>query len=71
MFRGFGVVLQSLEGQIALGIMHEGVKAGVVVLPVHDSLITTVENKEWLREQMTVQWANHVKEGALTRIDEK
>ena len=71
LFRGFGVVLQSLEGQIALGIMHEGVKAGVVVLPVHDSVITTVENKEWLREQMTVQWANHVKEGALTRIDEK
>ena len=71
LFRGFGVVLQSLEGQIALDIMHEGVKAGVVVLPVHDSFITTVENKEWLREQMTVQWANHVKEGAMTRIEEK
>lgn len=45
LFRGFGVVLQSLEGQIALDIMYEGVKAGIVVLPVHDSFITTVEKQ--------------------------
>lgn len=71
LFRGFGVVLQSLEGQIALDIMQEGVKAGIVVLPVHDSFITTVEHKEWLREQMTIQWAKHLKDGAVTRIEEK
>jgi hypothetical protein len=42
-----------------------------VVLPVHDSFITTVEHKEWLREQMTIQWAKHLKDGAVTRIEEK
>lgn len=69
LFIGLGAALQTLEGQIALDIMYAGAKAGIVVLPVHDSFITTAENKDWLREQMTVQWANHVKEGALTRIN--
>lgn len=71
LFIGLGAALQTLEGQIALDVMYAGAKAGIVVLPVHDSFITTVENKEWLREQMTVHWANHVKEGAVTRIEQK
>jgi hypothetical protein len=71
LFIGLGAALQTLEGQIALDVMYGGAKAGIVVLPVHDSFITTAENKEWLREQMTIQWASHVKEGAVTRIEEK
>jgi hypothetical protein len=71
LFRGFGTVLQSLEGQIALDIMHQGVIDGVVVLPVHDSFITTLENKEWLWRQMTEKWASHVKDGAVPWIEEK
>jgi hypothetical protein len=71
LFRDMGAMLQSLEGQIALDIMFEGVKAGIPVLPVHDSFITTVDHEDWLREQMYVQWMKHVKEGVTTRIDKK
>jgi hypothetical protein len=71
LFKGFGTALQSLEGQIALDIMYAGAKAGVVVLPVHDSFITTSKNKQWLLEQMMAQWANHVRAGAEVKIDAK
>ena len=71
LFKDMGAMLQSLEGQIALDIMFEGVKAGIPVLPVHDSFITTVHHEDWLREQMYVQWMKHVKEGVKTRIDKK
>ena len=71
LFRGFGTVLQSLEGQIALDIMYQGALDHVVVLPVHDSFVTTQENKQWLWQQMLKQWAHHVKEGAVPTIDEK
>ena len=71
LFKDMGAMLQSLEGQIALDIMFEGVKASIPVLPVHDSFITTVDHEDWLREQMYVQWMKHVKEGVKTRIDKK
>ncbi len=71
LFKDVGAMLQSLEGQIALDIMYEGIKAGIPVLPVHDSFITTTKHEDWLREQMYVQWMNHVKEGIKTRIDKK
>lgn len=71
LFKGVGVMLQSLEGQIALDIMEAGVNERIVILPVHDSFITTVDKEEWLWNQMTNQWANNVKEGANTRIEKK
>ena len=71
LFRDIGSNLQSLEGQIALDIMYEGVKVGVPVLPVHDSFITSVDHEDWLREQMYVQWMKHVKQGVKTRIEKK
>jgi hypothetical protein len=71
LFTGIGVNLQSLEGQIALDIMYEGVKVGVPVLPVHDSFITSEDHEDWLREQMYVQWMKHVKQGVKTRIEKK
>ncbi len=71
LFKDMGAMLQILEGQIALDIMFEGVKAGIPVLPVHDSFITLTTHEDWLRELMYVQWMKHVKEGAKTRIDKK
>ncbi|PUE29579.1 hypothetical protein B9Z35_10340 [Limnohabitans sp. Jir61] len=71
LFKDMGAMLQSLEGQIALDIMYEGVMADIPVLPVHDSFITTVDHEDWLREQMYVQWMKHVKDGVKTRIDKK
>jgi REP element-mobilizing transposase RayT len=71
LFKGVGVMLQSLEGQIALDIMDAGANEGIVVLPVHDSYITTVDNEDWLWDQMTNQWANNVTDGAKTRVEKK
>ena len=71
LFKGVGVMLQSLEGQIALDIMEAGVKEGIVVLPVHDSFITTVDNEEWLRKQMINQWASNVITGSNTKVEKK
>lgn len=71
LFKGVGVMLQSLEGQIALDIMDAGAGEGIVVLPVHDSFIATEDNEEWLWEQMVKQWANHAKEGTKTKVEKK
>ena len=64
-------MLQSLEGQIALDIMYQGAMDHIVVLPVHDSFVTTREHKQWLWQQMLKQWAHHVREGAVPMIEEK
>ena len=71
LFKGVGVMLQSLEGQIALDIIDAGASEGVVVLPVHDSFIATKNNEKWLWEQMVKQWANHVIRGTKTKVEMK
>lgn len=71
LYKGFGVYLQSLEGQVALDIMVEGTKCGIPVLPVHDSYITTVNHEGWLRKQMMNQWMKHVSNDHVTRIEKK
>ena len=64
-------MMQSLEGQIALDIMYRGAKAGIVVLPVHDSFITTEEHEEWLFKEMEHQWRKHLEVAEGTRIEKK
>jgi hypothetical protein len=59
LFQGFGIMLQSLEGQIALDIMVAGVRSGIVVIPIHDSFITTADNEQWLHDEMHKQWLIH------------
>lgn len=71
LFKGVGVMLQSLEGQIALDIMEEGAREGIVVLPVHDSFIATEDNEKWLWDQMVKKWANHVANGTKTKVEKK
>lgn len=71
LFTGVGVMLQSLEGQIALEIMEAGANEGIVVLPVHDSFITTADNESWLRDQMFKKWSNNIIDGAKTKVEKK
>lgn len=75
LFRGFGTLLQSLEGQIALDIMVAGARAGIVVLPVHDSFITAKGNEAWLFNEMVNQWSIHVgdddKQDLMTKVEKK
>ena len=49
----------------------DGASEGIVVLPVHDSFITTIENKDWLVQQMLQKWADHVRAGAVTTVEQK
>ncbi len=71
LFVGIGKSMQSLEGQVALDIMAEGANAGIPVLPVHDSFITTVENELWLREQMSSKWRYHLDTTEEPKIEKK
>ena len=71
LYSGLGVFLQSLEGQIALDIMAEGVNHNIPVLPVHDSFITTVGNEEWLLNQMLFQWQQHLGTTHKTKVEKK
>ena len=71
LYAGFGVYLQSLEGQVALNIMLEGAKCGIPVLPVHDSFITTTKNEGWLRDQMIKQWKEQVSTAYETKVEKK
>jgi len=71
LFTGTGVYLQSLEGQIALDILHEGSKVGIPVIPVHDSFITTKDNEAWLMHEMLRQWSAHLRTEAVTTVVSK
>jgi len=71
LYEEIGVMLQSLEGQIALNIMFEGAKNNIPVLPVHDSFITTATNEQWLHNQMINQWKEQVMTSFDTGIEKK
>lgn len=71
LFKGVGAMLQSLEGQIALDIMEAGANEGIVVLPIHDSFITTLDKEKWLWDEMIRQWSNHVTHKAKTKVEKK
>ncbi len=71
LYNDIGVMLQSLEGQIALNIMVEGAKNNIPVLPVHDSFITTAPNEKWLHQQMIIQWKEQVMTSFSTGIEKK
>ena len=47
LFSGFGVQAQSLEGQILLDVMLEGIEKNIVALPVHDALAVNTEHLQW------------------------
>ncbi|MEH6585024.1 MAG: hypothetical protein V7720_00625 [Halioglobus sp.] len=59
LFDGFGIHAQSLEGQILKDVMLAGVRAGKVVLPVHDAVAVVLEDSEWAQGQMLEAWASH------------
>ena len=68
LFDGFGIHAQSLEGQMLKDVMLEGVRAGKVVLPVHDAVAVVQEDAEWAKKQMLEAWARHANsEGGTAR----
>lgn len=59
LFSGFGVQAQSLEGQILLDVMLEGIEKNIVALSVHDALAVNTEHLQWCKEQMVEKWIEH------------
>jgi hypothetical protein len=56
LFVGLGINLQSIEGAIMRGIMLQGVRDGIVALPIHDAVAVQQEHEEWAKQTMTAQW---------------
>ena len=53
-------VLQRKDSDIAMDLICCGVEQDIPVLPIHDSFITTVENKVWLQENMKHFYCKYV-----------
>jgi hypothetical protein len=51
-----GIHLQSLEGQILMHVMYQGVLEGRVVLPIHDAVAVKAQDAEWAVERMEAAW---------------
>ena len=56
LYDALGIHLQSLEGQILLKVMHQGVLDGKVVLPIHDAVAVKAQDAEWAAERMEAAW---------------
>jgi hypothetical protein len=53
-------VLQRKDSDIAMDLICCGVEQDIPVLPIHDSFITTIENKLWLQENMKYFYCKYV-----------
>ena len=56
LYDGLGIHLQSLEGQILMHVMYQGVLEGKVVLPIHDAVAVKAQHAEWAAQRMEAAW---------------
>ena len=56
LYDALGIHLQSLEGQILMQVMYQGVLEGKVVLPIHDAVAVKAQDAEWAAERMEAAW---------------
>jgi len=56
LYDSLGIHLQSLEGQILMHVMYQGVLEGKVVLPIHDAVAVKAQDAEWAAERMEAAW---------------
>ena len=59
---------QNLEGQILKNVMLEGVKKGIVCLPVHDAVAAEQKHLEWARDTMLECWDRQMETTGLARV---
>ena len=52
LFNGWGIYAQNFEGQILKNVMLEGVKEGIVCLPVHDAVAVPLDHIGWACDEM-------------------
>ena len=68
LFNGWGIYAQNFEGQILKNVMLEGVKEGIVCLPVHDAVAVPLDNIGWACEEMRCQWDKQMSVSGLARV---
>ena len=68
LFNGWGIYAQNFEGQILKSVMLEGVKAGVVCLPVHDAIAVPIKESGWACDEMRYQWDKQMEVSGMARV---
>jgi hypothetical protein len=68
LFTGWGLYAQNYEGQILKDVMLEGIKEGIVCLPVHDAVAVQQEHIEWAKAQMLASWDKITETKGLARV---
>ena len=71
LFNGWGVYAQNFEGQILKNVMLEGVKQGIVCLPVHDAIAVPIDKMCWACDEMRSQWNKQMEVSGLARVTTK
>jgi len=70
LFKGWGISLQNLEGQILKDVLLEGIKEDIVCLPVHDAIAVQQGHEEWAKEVMLETWQEHANGvGTMVKVD--
>ena len=70
LFKGWGISLQNLEGQILKDVLLEGIKEDIVCLPVHDAIAVQQGHEDWAIEVMLETWQEHANGvGTKVKID--
>lgn len=67
LFKGWGINLQSLEGQILKDVLLEGIKEDIVCLPVHDAIAVQQGHEDWAKEVMLETWSEYAN-GVGTKV---
>ena len=49
---GFGLPMMRMESDVCEGILQEGKRKGILVLPIHDSFVVQERHEGWLEEVM-------------------
>ena len=59
LLNGWGIFAQNYEGQILNDVMLEGIKEGVVSLPLHYAVAVQQQHQNWAKEVMLETWQEH------------
>ena len=68
LFSGWGIYAQNFEGQILKNVMLEGVKQGIVCLPVHDAVAVPLDAIGWACDEMRHQWDKQMRVSGLAKV---
>jgi hypothetical protein len=58
LYKGFGINAQTMEGSVLRQALHIGVKAGIVMLPIHDAVAVQQEHADWAAQVLEECWVN-------------